>query len=210
MKTKIISIHSPAAISSAKSILKSGGIIAFPTDTVYGVAVPVFDEKSINKLYEAKKRPVDKAIPVLIGKTQQLGLIASRIPPAALELMNLFWPGPLTLVIPKHPNLPPNLSTCQTIGVRMPNHPFILRLLNETGPLATTSANLTDMENPLSAEQVYDQLAGRIDLILDGGQTPGSIPSSVVDLSEESPKILREGTISSKALLDIMISTGAK
>jgi len=205
MNTEIVSIDSPNAIIRANAILRSGGVIAFPTDTVYGVAVPVFDENSITKLHEAKKRPVDKAIPVLIGKTQQLDLVASIIPPAAHKLMEKFWPGPLTLVVPKHHNLPHNLSAYDTVGVRMPDYHFTLRLLNKTGPLATTSANISGMENSLSAREVYEQLGGRIDLILDGGHTPGSVPSTMVDFSKKTPRILREGTIPSGVLLNIIL-----
>ncbi len=207
MNTEIIPIQSPHAIERAKTVLTSGGVIAFPTDTVYGVAVPVFDERSIYKLYEAKNRPVDKAIPVLIGEQEQLGLIASKVPESAHKLIKAFWPGPLTIVIPKQQNLPQNLSAYPTVGVRMPDYEFTLKLLNETGPLATTSANISGMENPLSAGEVFHQLGGRIDLILDGGTTPGSIPSSVVDFSQTPPKVLREGTIPSKVLLEIISST---
>ena len=205
--TEIISIQSPDAIKHAQTVLRSGGVIAFPTDTVYGVAVPVFDEKSIYKLYEAKKRPVDKAIPVLIGKTSQLNLIASSVPESAQNLIRIFWPGPLTIVVPKHQNLPDNLSAFSTVGVRMPDYAFTLDLLNETGPLATTSANISGMENSLSAEEVFNQLGGRIDLILDGGRTPGSIPSSVIDFSQTPPKILREGTIPSSILTKALSPT---
>ena len=112
--TEIISIQSPNAIKHAQTVLRSGGMIAFPTDTVYGVAVPVFDEKSIYRLYTAKKRPVDRAIPVLIGNTSQLNLIASSVPDSAKNLIRMFWPGPLTIVLPKHNNLPENLSGYST------------------------------------------------------------------------------------------------
>jgi L-threonylcarbamoyladenylate synthase len=116
------------------------------------------------------------------------------------KLAEVFWPGALTLVVIKNPTLPDVLSSQATVGVRMPNHPFTLALLQTTGPLATTSANLSGHENPLTAQDVFTQLGGKIELILDGGSTPGSIPSTVVDCTGHHPVILRDGAISANAI----------
>ncbi len=122
----------------------------------------------------------------------------------AHKLAEAFWPGPLTLVVPVHPRLPKNLSPLPTVGVRMPNHPDALALLESCGPLAVTSANLSGQENTTNAAQVYAQLAGRIPLILDGGTTPGGEPSTVVDCTSPEPAILRSGPISLEEIRAIL------
>lgn len=203
MKTEIIPIHHPELNRICRNIIIAGELIAFPTDTVYGVAANLFSAEAIDKIYEVKERVYDKAIPVLIGSTQQLPLVALQPEdnPRALRLAEQFWPGALTLIFNKHPQIPGNISPSDTIGVRMPDHAQIIELLQFTGPLATTSANLSGHENPLSADDVYNQLNGRIALIVDGGNTPGTIPSTVVDCSISNQlKILREGDITADML----------
>ena len=195
--TKILSTEDPQAISRAKTVIQKEGTIAFPTDTIYGVAADAFSTAGIQKIYEAKNRPQEKALPVLIGNLDQLALLVQFMSDEAERMMQAFWPGGLTLILPKGPKVPPALSSLPSIGIRMPKHPFTLKLLEETGPLATTSANLSGGSNPVTAQDVSDQLGGRIDLILDGGETPGPIPSTVVDLTGSSFAILREGIISS-------------
>jgi L-threonylcarbamoyladenylate synthase len=196
MKTQIISTTDPSAIQRGLEVLRNGGVIAFPTDTVYGIAVPVFDAAGIERLYEIKERGSLKAIAVLIGDSDQIESLACGVPEMARPLMEHFWPGPLTLVISSLPSLPANLSPGPTVGVRMPDHPFTLAFLRQSGPLATTSANLSGGENSLDASQVLDQLGGRIELILDGGKTAGGMPSTVVDCTGNTPVILRQGPIS--------------
>ena len=196
MKTEVISIKDPLAISKAKSVLDSSGVIVFPTDTVYGIAASIADFMAIDRIYEIKGRSIEKAIPVLIGEKDQLFQISSSINEKTWKLMDSFWPGALTLIFPKKEGLPENLSIYATVGVRMPAFQFTLELLKVCGPLATTSANLSGGENTLTAEEVLAQLDGRIDLLLDGGKTPGLIPSTVVDCTQDGAKILREGAIS--------------
>ncbi len=194
--TETIPILHPDALEKANAIIRAGGLIVFPTDTVYGVACDPWNEQAIHKLYQAKQRPPDKAIPVLIGETAHLEKICSNIPQKALQLVEIFWPGALTLLLPKQPELPVVLSQFLSVGVRMPDYSPLLRLLIHTGPLAVTSANISGTGNLTSAEDVLGQLSGRIDLLLDGGKTPGDMASTIVDCTQAQPVIIREGPIS--------------
>lgn len=202
-KTIIMPTSDPDCISAAKSILEKDGIIAFPTDTIYGVAAYAFSSIGIEKIYQAKQRPDEKALPILIGDMVQLENLVSVISDHVRKIAEAFWPGALTMVLPKAPHLPVNLSAFPTIGVRMPDLDFTLALLRETGPLATTSANISGGPNPTSAQDVLDQLGGKIDLLLDGGPTPGATASTVVDATSKALKILRQGPITLAQLQSI-------
>ncbi|MCC7119514.1 MAG: threonylcarbamoyl-AMP synthase [Anaerolineales bacterium] len=198
MKTEIL----PAdEIKSALKILQNGGLVAFPTDTVYGVGALAFDHTAIESIYTAKQRPIEKAIPILIGDLKDLNQIAASVPLMALKLAGRFWPGALTCVLPKKETLPNAVSATQTVAVRIPNHPAALNLLRATGPMAVTSANLSGQSSPTTAQEAFAQLNGRIPLILDGGETPGGIPSTLVDCTGQEPVILREGPIHLAELL---------
>ncbi|MEA3325771.1 MAG: L-threonylcarbamoyladenylate synthase [Chloroflexota bacterium] len=192
---KILSIENPKAIPLAKRVIQNHGIIVFPTDTIYGIAADTFSAIGINKIYQVKQRPKDKALPVLIGDLIQLESLILPISEKANRITKTFWPGQLTLVLPKGPKIPPELSPYPTIGIRMPDLRFTLQLLQETGPLATTSANLSGGANPVTVQDVIEQLDGEIDLILDGGPTPGSTASTVIDVTGPEIKILRQGPI---------------
>lgn len=196
MLTIIRPADQPGAIDRALVILQDDGLVAFPTDTVYGVAGMAFSAAAIDQLYQVKYRSTEKAIPILVGSIDQLSEVTSEVNNLARRLVERFWPGPLTLVLPRHPDLPSNLSPSPTIGVRMPDHPIALALLNRSGALAVTSANLSGGPNTLSAQEVFAQLNERISLILDGGRTPGGQPSTVVDCTGVKPVILRPGPIS--------------
>jgi len=204
MKTEILSCEAPNAIERALAVFNSGGLVAFPTDTVYGVAALAFSKEGIDRLYEAKGRENTKAISVLIGGPDQLKLITPNLGQAANRLAQHFWPGGLTLVVNRRPELPGNLSPLPTIGVRMPNHTFAIALLQHCGPLATTSANLSGGVDPQTVQDVLAQLDGRIELVLDGGASPGGIPSTVVDCTLAEPAILRKGAISAEAILVVL------
>jgi L-threonylcarbamoyladenylate synthase len=195
MHTRIILASDPQAIDQAIQTLESGGLVAFPTDTVYGLAARVSDPAGIDRLYAVKGRDSAKAIPVLLSSPDELAQVTAGMNAIARRLARRFWPGPLTLVVPRHPNLPENLSNLATIGVRMPDHAVALALLRCSGPLAVTSANQSGGENSCTAQEVQAQLSGRIELILDGGQTPGGLPSTVVDCTGAEPAILRQGPI---------------
>jgi L-threonylcarbamoyladenylate synthase len=195
MKTEIRSAHDPFGLTQALDILKLGGLVAFPTDTVYGLGALAFDRSAVESIYRVKDRLVEKAIPVLIGDIEDLAKVSVEIPEIALKLATRFWPGPLTLVIPKHPKLPDAVSSASTVGVRIPDHPVARALLRMAGPMAVTSANLSGQPSPSTAQEVMTQLGGRIALILDGGTTSGGIPSTVVDCVGGELKILRAGPI---------------
>jgi L-threonylcarbamoyladenylate synthase len=195
MQTEILSAVSQDTLRRALEVLRTGGLVAFPTDTVYGVGALAFDGKTIESIYAAKDRPVEKAIPVLIGEANELEKVGIDIPKVALQLAARFWPGPLTILVPKRPDLPKSVSATSTVGVRVPDHDVARALLRLAGPMAVTSANLSGAQSPVSAQEVYEQLGGRIPLIIDGGRTPGGVPSTLVDCTTPELKILREGPI---------------
>jgi L-threonylcarbamoyladenylate synthase len=200
METSVLPAGQDESIKKAIETLKGGEGVAFPTDTVYGIGVDPFNISAIIKLFEAKGREYNKAIAILIGNFSQLEMVTEKITSNAKKLIEIFWPGGLTVVVPKVKSVPDLLSANQSIGVRMPDHPVALRLLNEFGPLATSSANISGKQNPLSAGDVYTQLKGRIPLILDGGVCPGGVPSTVVDCMCEQSQILRHGAIDIKKI----------
>ncbi len=201
MKTETLSADSPEAIARAVEILKAGGVVAFPTDTVYGIGALAFAPQGIERLYDIKGREQTKAIAVLIASAEDLALVAERPSPEALRLARRFWPGPLTIVVPRNPKVPEALSHNPTIGVRVPDHPVAQALLAAAGPMGVTSANLSGQPNTVTAEQVLAQLDGRMDLVIDGGQTPGDTPSTVVDMTGAAARILRVGPVSEAQIL---------
>ncbi|HSB03285.1 MAG TPA: L-threonylcarbamoyladenylate synthase [Anaerolineales bacterium] len=200
MQTEILPASSSATIPRAHEVLQSGGLVAFPTDTVYGVGALAFDEQAVASVYAAKDRPAEKAIPILIGDADDLEKVAIEIPDIARKLASRFWPGPLTLLVPKRLDLPESVSTTATVGVRVPDHEVARALLRAAGPLAVTSANISGGRSPATAQEVYEQLGGRIPLIIDGGRAPGGVPSTLVDCTIPELKILREGPISGEEL----------
>jgi len=204
MKTEVISTQAVDALERAAAVLRVGGLVAFPTDTVYGVGALAFDPAGILRLFEAKGRDTAKAIPILVGETAQLELVTQQLTPAATRLALRYWPGALTVVVSKHPALPAELSATPTVGVRMPDHAFALALLRMVGPMAVTSANLSGGENPRSAQDVLVQLGGSIELVLDGGETPGGIPSTVVECITPQARILRHGAIPPEDILRLV------
>ena len=201
METQIIQSTSPNALPLALNILKSGGLVAFPTDTVYGVGALAFDGRAIESIYIAKDRPIEKAIPILIADMEDMEKVGMDIPKTAYRLAARFWPGPLTCIIPKQPTLPEAVSATSAVGVRVPDHEVARALLRKAGPMAVTSANISGGQSPSTADEVFTQLIGRIPLIIDGGRTPGGVPSTVVDCSTGELKILREGPISAQEML---------
>ncbi len=203
MNTIKLPTSSPTALTEAITILRNGGLVAIPTDTVYGLAAMITNGPAIDRLYQAKERSLQKAIAVLIGSLDQIDQVVSYFSADAHRLARRYWPGALTLVVPQHPGLPANLSPTPTIGVRMPDHVFTLELLRQIGPLATTSANISGGPNPRDAADVLAQLDGRIELLLDGGPAPGGIPSTVVDCTGKELVILREGAISAEQILNV-------
>ena len=195
MQTKIIPITSPDALTTALKHLQKGELVAFPTDTVYGIGTLAFNAAGAEKIYAAKQRPPDKALPILLGDVEDFRKVAINIPKMAIKLANAFLPGALTLILPKHPDIPDAVSSLETVGVRIPDHDFTRALLRAAGPMAVTSANRSGEQSPVSAEEVYAQLKDRIPLILNGGRAAGGTSSTVIDCTKEEIVILREGPI---------------
>jgi L-threonylcarbamoyladenylate synthase len=193
--------QNPPNLQKAITTLKSGGVVAFPTDTVYGVGVDPFQPEAVRKLYQIKGRPDDKPIPILVGAIADVERVAQNLPEVFFQLAERFWPGELTLIV-EAKELPPEITAGgNTVGVRMPNHPLALELIRGFGgPIATTSANRSGAAPATSAAKVRDQLGDRVSLILDGGQTFTKVASTVLNLSTTPPQILREGGVSAEML----------
>jgi L-threonylcarbamoyladenylate synthase len=202
MDTRTLPAAEPRSLAQAVEILRAGGLVAFPTDTVYGLGARAWDAAAVAQLYVAKGRAESKAIPILLASADALGEVADQVPPLAWALAARFWPGPLTLVVPRQARVPDVVTGGgDTVAVRVPNHPVALQLIKALGePLAATSANLSGAPSPVSADDVLSQLRGRIPLILDGGPCPGGLASTVLDLTTEPPVILRRGPVSREDL----------
>jgi L-threonylcarbamoyladenylate synthase len=183
-------------IEKGIEILQKGGVIAFPTDTVYGLGADAFNTRAVERVYEIKNRPRYQALPLLVADVDQLTTLAEPIPEIAWLLARRFWPGALTLVLSKKDSLPARLASGSAIAVRVPNHPVCLALIKGLGnPVTGTSANVSGQPAALTAEEVEQQLGGRIDLIVDGGKCPGGRESTIVDVTHEPPMMLRQGII---------------
>lgn len=201
MKTQIIKIN-PALIESDKiksiaEILKNRGVMAYPTDTFYGFGADCFSGEAIKRIYQLKKRQEAKALSVMLSTSEQVKEIAADIPPLFWDLSREFWPGPLTLVFRASPRLPQDLlGPSETIGVRLPALSWLRKLIQEVKfPITATSANISGEKEIARVEKIIEIFWGKIDLVVDGGSTPGTKPSTVLDLTQKPPKVLREGTI---------------
>ncbi len=205
-QTRILPAAEESALDTAAGVLAKGGLVAFPTDTVYGLGCDMWSPEAIRGLYEAKDRPREMAIPVLVSEPDHLARVAQADESAYAPLIARFWPGPLTLVLPRRPQVPDELTSgLNSVAVRMPDHPVALALIARAGgTLAVTSANLSGQPATRSAEQVHRELSGRIDLVLDGGTTPVGVPSSIVNLCDHPPRLLREGSLTLTVLRDVL------
>jgi len=191
-----IPISEPASLDRALALLRTGEPIAFPTDTVYGVGAAALNAAAVARLYTVKRRPLTQAIPLLIADEADLPLVADEVTPTARRLARL-WPGALTLVVMAAPGLPSELlAGGATVAVRLPNHTWLRSLMRALGmPLAATSANLHGGRDPRTAADVAAQLGGALPLIVDGGPTPGPLPSTIVDCVGDEPRLLRAGAL---------------
>lgn len=189
-------------IDEAAAVLRAGGIVVFPTDTVYGVGALPGNERAVRKIFRAKRRPPEKALPVLIADEADLARIAAAVPPPAKRLAAAFWPGPLTLVLRRAPGFRgAGLPDDDTVAVRIPNLDVARALLRAAGgALAVTSANISGQPSPRTAQEAAVQIGRGVDLILDGGPCPGGVESSVVDCAREPVRLLREGALSREQL----------
>jgi len=195
VETRILTL-SEEAIAQAAALLRSGDLVIFPTDTVYGVGALITHPQAVARLYRVKDRPGEKAIPLLIADPEDLEQAVTKVTPAARRLIARFWPGGLTLVLPKRPEVPAEVSPGPTVAVRLPDHEGVRALIRAAGaPLAATSANRSGQPSPRTAQEALAQLGGRVPLILDGGPCPGGVPSTVVDCTVDPPRLLREGAI---------------
>ena len=189
-------------LSLAVELLKNGGIIAYPTETFYGLGAKFDSDDALRKIYEIKQRPQDKAMSLIIGERDLLPVIAMGVSSTASALMDKFWPGPLTLIIPARENISEYITAgTRTVAVRIPGESFALRLAQTAHfPITATSANLSRMPPARDIETVLGYFGDRIDLIIDAGLTPGELPSTIVDARGAALKILREGVIGRKSL----------
>jgi len=194
-------------LKQAAALLRAGELVAFPTDTVYGVGAIAWNREAVGKLYIAKLRSLDKAIPILLADPADLDQVVRDVSPAVHRLAERFWPGPLTIVVLRSAQIPDEVTADgDSVAVRVPDHPLARALIREAGaPLATTSANLSGGPSPVTAPEVSAQLAGRVAMILDGGRCPGGIASTVVDLTGPSPVILRPGPIRLEEILEAVL-----
>ena len=183
-------------VKKGVKILKAGGIVAFPTDTVYGLGADAFNSKAVERIYEVKNRPRHMSFPLLISDLSQISTIAAPASQVALFLAKHFWPGGLTLILLKTASLPTYLANQSTIAVRIPNHPIPLALIQGLGrPIIGTSANISGKLNNLTIGKVKQQLGDKVDLIIDAGKCPNESESTIVDVTGEMPAILRQGII---------------
>lgn len=194
-----------AGIAAAALAVQRGRLVVFPTDTVYGVGADAFDPAAVRRLLAAKGRGREMPPPVLVSAPTTLDALAVGVPSYARALVAELWPGPLTVVCRQQPSLQWDLGdTRGTVAVRMPDHAVALELLARTGPLAVSSANLTGRDAATDADQADAMLGAAIEVLLDGGATPGSVPSTIVDATGESPRVLRQGAISRDRLDEVV------
>ncbi len=201
MTTRRLDAADATAIVAAVDLLRRGLPVVLPTDTVYGVGVLPFDAAAVERLYAVKGRPAEKGIPILLGDVADVAHVAGIIPSAAAALMAHFWPGPLTLVVPRRPELPANLSPDDTIAVRVPDHAVARALIRAAGgALATTSANVSGRPPARAADEALAALDGRVAAVLDDGPSPGGVASTVVDCTVDPPVVRRVGPLSAADL----------
>ena len=210
--TVVIAADQTNALEKAAAVLEQGAVIGVPTDTVYGLVCLYNDAAAIDRLFAAKERPSQKALPVLLGDAEQASaVVRSARQTAAQALIERYWPGPLTLVLPARSHLPPALTAGgDTVGVRLPAHPFLRALARRVGPLASSSANRSGQPPCATPAAVLAQLNGRIPLLIDAGPAPLAQASTVLDLSAPQPVLLREGPIGPQELAAAGIRPGVR
>lgn len=198
----------PHLADRVKQAVACGGVVGLPTETYYALGVNPFDRQAVDGLLRIKDRTDGKPILVLIGAPEQLVIVAEMVPPTARLLMDVFWPGPLTVLFPARPSLPANLTAeTGTVGVRLTSCEPLRRILRRVGPLTGTSANRSGDKPVTSASAVAGQLGSNVDLVIDAGTTPGGPPSSVVE-AREAVRVIREGAITRQMLKNVLETRG--
>jgi L-threonylcarbamoyladenylate synthase len=202
LMTRHLMASDPQAIVETAAAIKRGELVVFPTDTLYGIGTNAFDEDAILSLYTTKRRPLEKGIPILLADIADLGKVAMVVPQGARDLMARFWPGPLTLILPRQNNLPLALSASEGIAVRIPDNDIARAVIRTAGgAVATSSANRSGYLPAQTADQALTELEGDVVIVLDGGPTGQAIPSTIVDCTGKRMRILREGPISDELKL---------
>ena len=206
MNTLFLSANGPETVQTAAEIIKNGGLVAIPTETVYGLGANGLDEKAVAKIFEAKGRPQDNPLILHISGPEQMDLFCRDIPQAAYALAERFWPGPLTMVLPARDNVP--LSTragLPTVGVRCPDNAVTRAIIREAGvPIAAPSANISGKPSTTTAQHVLHDHDGRIDAIVDGGSCRVGVESTIIDLSDDVPRLLRPGGVTPEELCAVV------
>jgi L-threonylcarbamoyladenylate synthase len=202
LRIKVSEANMEQVLHQAVDMLKNGGIIAYPTETFYGLGVKFDLEDSLKTLYDIKQRPEEKAMPLIIGSKELIPIVAKSVNKIAVSLMDRFWPGPLTLIFPAIEGLSEYITAgTHKVAVRIPGESFALQLAKTANsPITATSANPSGLPPARDAETVIRYFGDKIDLIIDGGTTSGGLPSTIVDITENKINILREGVIDKKLL----------
>lgn len=206
---KIVSLEGDPepALVAAVGAVRAGGVIVVPTDTVYGIAANAFDPLATREIFRIKRRPRSLPLPVLVSRPRQAWALCSLVPDAATALAGAFWPGALTMILPANTELEWDLGDGgDTLAVRMPHHPELLSLLERTGPLACTSANITGEPTPSAVSEIAEKLDG-VALYVDGGASTLDHGSTIVDLTGTQPQIIREGPIGTQAVLEAIAAS---
>jgi L-threonylcarbamoyladenylate synthase len=200
----------PDGIDAAARAVQAGQLVVLPTDTVYGIGADAFDRTAVTDLLAAKGRGRDMPVPVLVGSWSTIDGLVTYVPAQTRSLIEAFWPGGLTLVVEHAPSLAWDLGDSRgTVAVRMPLHPVALELLKRTGPMAVSSANRSGQAAARTAEEAQDQLAGSVQVYLDGGPATVGVASTIVDVTTETPRVLREGAVTVEALRRVVPSVVA-
>lgn len=192
----VVEADADAAWRRAVDAVRDGGVVVVPTDTVYGIACDAFNQNATARIFEIKRRPRSLALPVLVSSPRQAWALCSSVPPASAELAAAFWPGALTLVLPRSRDLVWDLGDqADAVAVRMPAHEGLMSLVQAVGPVAATSANVSGEQTPATVEEIAGRLGDGVALYVDGGRARGDRGSTIVDLSGPEPVLVREGPI---------------
>lgn len=210
IKTKLLKVHAQVPdiqkISQCAQIIQSGGLVAFPTETVYGLGANAMDQEAVAGIFRAKGRPADNPLIVHIGRAAEVKYLSAYLPAGAADLIKKFWPGPLTIVLPRHPRVPKIVSAgLDTVAVRMPQHPVALALIKTARvPIAAPSANRSGKPSPTTGNHVLKDLGGKIDAVLDAGRCDVGVESTVIDLTTDIPTVLRPGGVTLEQLREVL------